>query len=117
VLKIIVKTVLGLLISAFGFFFGFLYLIKIEESFSFLFLLPAAILVIFGIYILMCAGESDATVIKKPDVPLVEKDNTDAELEEIFDKNKKLSSDWAKTVEKRDRLKLLEISGAAEEQE
>jgi len=117
VLKILLKTFLGFLIAASGFFLGFLYLIKIEESYSYLFLIPGIILVIVGIYILMRAGKSDATVVKKPIMPAVSKDNLDAGLEEVFDKNNKLSSQWAKTVEKRDRLKLLEISGAVEEQE
>jgi hypothetical protein len=116
VLKIVLKTFFGLLISVFGFSLVFLYLIKIEENFSFLLLLPAVLLIIVGAYILIKAGKSDVTVIKKPDMPLVKKDNSNAALEEIFDKNNKLSSEWASTVEKRDRLKLLEISGAAEEQ-
>jgi hypothetical protein len=112
-LKVILKTFLGLSISALGFGFGYLYLTKIEESYSLLFLLPAAILVIFGIYILFRAGKSEETVIKKPDMPLNSKEG----LEEVFNKNNQLSSRWAKTVENRDKLKLLQISTNAQEQE
>jgi hypothetical protein len=115
VIKVILKTVLGFLVSILGFSFVFFYLLKIEESYSFLFLLPAAFFIILGGYLLIKAGKSEATIIKKPDVLLASKDNLDAGLEEVFKKNKMLSSQWAKTVEKRDKLKLLEISTAEDE--
>lgn len=114
VLKVILKTFLGLLIAALGFCLAFFYLIKINDGCTPLLLIPAIILIIVGLRLLMRAGESDATVIKKPEMP---KDVAKEGLEDMFNKNSALSSKWAKTVEKRDRLKLLEISGAAEEQE
>jgi hypothetical protein len=116
-LKVILKTFLGLLITALGFCLTFFYLIKIDDGCTPLLLIPAVALIIGGIYLLMRAGKSDVTVIKKPDMPLAAKDASNAGLEEVFNKNNQLSSQWAKTVEKRDKLKMLEISGAVEEQE
>jgi hypothetical protein len=116
VINLILKTFLGFLISILGFSLAFLYLIRMEENYSFLLLLPAVFLIILGAYLLIRTGKSDATVVKKPDMPLT-KDASNMGLEDVFNKNNQLSSKWAKTVEKRDRLKLLEIAGAAEEQE
>ena len=112
-LKVILKTLLGLLISALGFCLAFYYLIEMENGCTFLILIPALILIIFGGYLLIRAGKSEATVIKKPDMS---KDIFKDGLEDVFNKNNQLSSQWAKTVEKRDKLKLLEITGAVEEQ-
>jgi hypothetical protein len=115
VVKIILKTFLGLVVVALGFCLAFFYLIKIDDGWTILLLIPALVLIILGGYLLMRAGKSDATVIKKP-IPLSSKDISREGLEDVFDKNNQLSSQWAKTVEKRDKLKLLQISSAAEEQ-
>jgi len=112
-LKVILKTFLGLLVCVLGFSFGFFYLIKIDDSWAPLLLIPTLLLVIFGGFVLMRAGKSEATVIKKPDLS---KDITKVGLEDVFAKNSELSSKWSKTVEKRDKLKLLQISSAAEDQ-
>jgi len=112
-LSVILKTLLGLLISALGFFLGYFYLSEMEKGCTPLLLVPAFFLICLGVYILIKAGNSEETVIKKSDMSLA-KDK--AGLVDVFNKNNALSSKWAKTVEKRDRLKLLEISGAAEEQ-
>lgn len=81
-----------------------------------LLLIPAIFLIILGGYLLMRAGKSEEMVIKKPDA-LSSEDIAKEGLEEVFNKNNQLSSKWAKTVEKRDKLKLLQISSSAEEQE
>jgi len=117
VVKVILKTLLGLLVCASGFLLVFFYLIKIDDGWTPLLLIPAILLIILGAYILIKAGKSDVTVVKKPDIPLAAKDVSNAGLEAVFNKNSQLSSEWANTVEKRDKLKLLEISSAAEAQE
>jgi hypothetical protein len=116
VLKIILKTFLGLLITGLGFCLAFFYLIKIDDGWTILLLIPALVLIIIGGHLLMRAGKSDATVIKKPDILSSSKDISKEGLAEVFDKNSQLSSKWAKTIEKRDKLKLLQISSAAEDQ-
>jgi len=93
-----------------------LYLIKIEESFKFfVFITGSQLLVIFGIYILMCARESDATVIKKPDVHWLKKTIPMLNWRKYSIKKQKTFFGLGKTSKRR-RLKLLEISGAAAEQ-
>jgi hypothetical protein len=116
VFKIILKTLVGLILTILGFCLGFYYLIEMERGCSVLVLIPAALLIVFGFILLMRAGKSDATVIKKLDIPVVSGDGSEEELKAVFSKNNQLSSRWAKTVENRDKLKLLQISSAAEEQ-
>lgn len=112
-LKIIAKTFLGLILSGTGFFLAFYYLIEMENGMTFLILIPAIVLIIVGAYLLLRAGKSDATVTKK--LNIVNKVSKDG-LVNVLNKNSELTSEWAKTVEKRDRLKLLQISSAEEEQ-
>ncbi len=112
-IKVISKTFLGLFIAGLGFYLAIFYLTEMDKGLTPLILAPSVLLIILGVYLLMRAGKSDETIVKKPDLPknaTVKEDLADTLL-----KNSELSSKWAKTVEKRDRLKLLEISAASEE--
>ena len=109
-IKVIAKTSLGLLLCASGFYLGYLYLANNYTAFL---LIPVVLIILAGFYVLMRAGKSDVTVVKKP---VIKETSTNKEsLTDTLLKNNELSSKWAKTVEKRDRLKLLEISAASEE--
>lgn len=112
-IKVISKTFLGLLISGLGFYLAYFYLTEMDKGLTPLILIPSGFLIILGVYLLIRAGKSDVTIVKKPD--LNESSTVKKGLADTLIKNNELSSKWAKTVEKRDRLKLLEISAASEE--
>jgi hypothetical protein len=61
----------------------------------------------------MRAGKSDATVFTRLKNFRKSKMSDSAVLEQVLEKNNNLSDEWGKTIEKRDKLKMLEISTAA----
>jgi hypothetical protein len=115
-LKVILKTLLGLLVTGFGFFLAYFYITEAEKGLNALIIIPSIILICVGVYLLIRAGKSDATVIQKAKLQEDAVKRDKAGLEAMLKKNNDLSSQWSKTVDKRDRLKLLEISAAAAEE-
>lgn len=106
------QTVLGLILSISGIQLAYAYVKGLDQNANILLLFLAIILIGIGAYFLMRAGKSDASVFKKLKNFGAGKQNQ-ASLEQVLEKNNQLSNEWAKTVEKRDRLKMLEISTAA----
>ena len=108
------KTALGFLICVAGFYIAYLGIKQLEnDSFPILLGLSLPVLVV-GAFLLIRAGKTDDAVIKKPKIE-VESPQDKAGLAEVLKKNNNLTTEYAKTVEKRDRLRLLEISSSAEE--
>lgn len=115
--KVILGTLFGILISFGGFYAAYIYLDGIENGSSPFLLLLSALLVGGGVYILLRAGKSNASVIVKVDKTKSGAVNSqETGFESMLEKNKKLSEDWSKTVEHRDRLKLLQMSANVKEQ-
>ena len=114
---IFIRTILGLLSAFSGASLAFAYLIGIDQNISILLLLISIPLIVVGIYLLFKAGKSDVTVVKMPDKTTSEvaENKKKAGLAEILLKNNQTTAKWAKTVEKRDRLKMLEISSNDED--
>jgi hypothetical protein len=114
-IKIIFSTIAGLFITTSGFYISYLYLRSLEETTSPLLLILSLPLIAFGIFLLIIAGKSNASIAMAPDkdaenLPIPEGDS----LKQVLEQNNAMVDDWANTVSKRDKLKLLEISAAAE---
>jgi hypothetical protein len=106
--KVLLWTFLGFLLLVPGVFLAFLYLQGVEKGAS-LFLLIAGILLSGGgVFMLYKAGTQDTNKIKFADaVP--------SEDSSILSKNNEMISEWNKTNEARDRLKILQASATPEE--
>ena len=111
---ILLQTIIGLALSISGIQTIYIYITGLDKGTSILLLLLALALIAVGVYFLMRAGKSDASVFTR--LKNFRKNKTvDAQtLAQTLEKNNELTSKWSKTVEKRDKLKMLEISTAAQ---
>jgi hypothetical protein len=113
--RVIFETISGLLMVILGFYLAFIYLYGMEEGSSPWLLFPSIFLIIIGLYLLIRAGKSEDTVVLKKDLDKPSNNVGKKEgLESIIQRNNELSAEWAKTIETRDRMKLLEISASAQ---
>jgi hypothetical protein len=110
---VLLKTALGLILSASGIQTIYMYVQGLDKGTSIFLLVLAIILIGAGVYFLMKAGKSDATVFTRLKNFRKKKIDGSEVLEQALEKNSKLTEKWGKTIEKRDRLKMLEISTAA----
>ena len=110
-LKIILMTIMGLCITLIGFYIAFFYVTGIDQGRSPWLLLLTPIFVAIGVYLLLQAGKLDDSVVAKAKIDKSEKKVSVS----ILERNNKLSDEWSKTVDARDRLKLLEMSAKAKE--
>jgi hypothetical protein len=110
---VLLRTILGLLFTASGIQTIYIYVSGLDKGSSILLLIFALVLIGIGIYFLTKAGKSDATVFVKLKNFRKKRVDEVQVLEQALEKNTQLTKKWGKTVEKRDRLKMLEISTAA----
>jgi len=110
---VFLRTVLGLLFSVSGIQAIYVYISGLDKGASILILILALFLIGIGVYFLTKAGKSDATVFTKLNNFRKKRVDETQVLEQALEKNNQLTEKWGKTVEKRDRLKMLEISTAA----
>lgn len=111
---ILLQTALGLLLSVSGIQTIYMYVEGLNNGASILLLLLAIVLIAAGVYFLMRAGKSDASVFTRIKIFRKNKSVDAQSLAQTLEKNNELTSEWSKTVEKRDKLKMLEISTAAQ---
>ena len=103
---IISQVFIGLLLASSGFYLAYYYVVGIDSGRSPLLLVLSLILIGVGVYYLLRAGKSDDTVTVK-----VKKTSSVKGNAKNFNRNNDLVKQWKKTMEQRDRLKLLEMSG------
>lgn len=114
--KVILGALLGIIIVNSGVYAGYVYLSGLDNGNN-LFLLAAAVLLTgIGVFILLKAGKSNALVVKKMDnANTASLNNKSSSFENILNKNNELSEKWSKSVENRDRLKMLQMAGEIKE--
>ena len=110
---VFLQTFLGLLLSVSGIQTIYVYVSGLDKGTSIFLLLLAFLLIGVGVYFLTKAGKSDATVFTRLKNFRKKKMDDSVALEQVLEKNNQLSQEWGKTIEKRDKLKMLEISTAA----
>jgi len=110
---IVFQTLVGLILSASGIQTIYIYVTGLDKGTSILLLLLALILIGVGVYLLMRAGKSDASVFTRLKNLRGANVNDDQAMAQTLEKNNQLTKEWSKTVEKRDKLKMLEVSTAA----
>lgn len=117
-LKVILKTFLGLALLAIGVYMFFVFLEGITDGGNYLLFTVSVAIVAFAMLILSRAGKSNATVTKKnlyADGILSGKVQDDKKgLKNTLEKNNALTSTWEKTSEARTRLKILGAAADAQ---
>ncbi len=110
--KIILFAFLGIVLLIAGVYMSYVYVIGIDTGANILLLILALVFLASGVYLLISSGKSDITVLNKGNGKKL--DLNVNSFEASLEKNNQLTSKWAKTVEKRDRMKMLEITTAAQ---
>jgi hypothetical protein len=113
-LKLILRGLFAFLVVLLGFcFFYIAYRNISEKEESILFIICGVIFLAIGLFLFFKLSKLIAFFVKPNNC----NDLDDKEgLEETLEKNNVISSRWSKIIEKRDKLKMLEIAAAAEEE-
>jgi len=115
IIKIILKTLLGLAVSLAGLYLAYYYVSNLDTS-SFLIIIFSLVLIIVGIALLLRIGKSGETIMANFQRTNLNENKSESENKENFiEKNARISNEWVKSVEKKDKLRTLEIAAAAEE--
>lgn len=108
--KVLLGTFLGFSLFGAGLYVGYLTIGSIREGGSPLFILGSVILCAAGMFLLYKAGRMDT--FKSKIAPL----HTNASGKSMLERNQETIKEWNDTNDKRDKLKMLEAAGAAEEE-
>lgn len=117
-LRVILFTLAGLALLFAGLYITFGFIRNIVDGGNIWLLLLSLPLTGLGAFILLRAGKSEATVTKKNlyEPTILDGKVADAQkgLESTLEKNAAMTSDFAKTNDARNRLKLLQAAGEAQ---
>ena len=115
-MQIVLQSILGVILSIGGVYLMYLYLTTINSSSNIVLLIGSLALLGVAVFLFIRAGKSDKMFISKmpPIKPLEDPDANAPSLESRLQKNSAMLGDWKKTNETKDRLRMLEISAAAE---
>lgn len=114
-LRIIFQTLAGLILLVLGCFLAYLYLQELAETNKWWLFVIGICLATGGVFFLFRAGKSDATVVSNNKFQQVAEEKKGLETKLL--KNNKLMSEWSKTEEARDRLRMLELSASADKEQ
>ncbi len=109
--KIILGSLLGLFLLGGGLVVGYIGILGMRDGGNPILLLLGLLLFCVGMFVLYKAGRIDAFKSKIAETPIGAKPKG----ESILEKNSKIVNEWNETNNKRDKLKMLEAAGAAEE--
>jgi hypothetical protein len=116
-IKAFALTLFSFVLAAAGFYLGFLYLAGEEGGGKPILLIGSLPLIIVGIWLLLRSSKTNALLGLKDEVvtELAVPINGD-KLENVIQKQNKIVEEWMKQSEDKDKLKILEIAAAAEEE-
>lgn len=109
--KVLIGTMAGFLLFGAGLYAGYLAIESIKNGGSSLFILGSVLLCGGGMFVLYKAGRMDTFKSKIAPLETAQKPAEKTMLE----KNNEIIKEWNDTNDKRDKLKMLEAAGAAEE--
>lgn len=115
-LRVLSQTLLGLILLAAGGYLSFVFLKGLADSSGTWAIFCAIPILVSAIFLLLRAGKSDATVMKKTKIPqLGENQDTESEgFSKQIEKHNEMLEEWDQTNEKRDRLHMLSLSEDAD---
>jgi hypothetical protein len=109
-LKVLLFTFIGLASTGSGVFLSYL---SINKPFL---LIPSVPLLIIGIFLIIKASRKNEQLLINEDTsPLLPPQNFD-NFKNIAEKNNQIVHEWIKESENKDKLKILEIAAAVEEE-
>lgn len=115
-LKVIWQMLLGFVLINGGFYLAFMYIKGDPQGFGQILILGVIIPIAAGIFFILQAAKADDNVVSRRDKSIKGIVLPDSEtLSKILDKNAGIISQWAKTNETKDKLKMMQT--AAKEQE
>lgn len=111
-IKAVIEFILGIFFSSVAFLLTFRYINGLDKESGNFLLIPAGVLFVVGIILLVVAAKKqEAIMIERNDV----KPKTQSgQKVHILQRNNTFVKDWKKTMDQRDRLKLLEMSAPDE---
>lgn len=106
-------TLLGIIGLGAGVFCMFLFVTSIDAGGSVVLLLASLVTIGAAVYCFLIAGKSDALVVTKENItpPTV----APTQAQGTLDKQNELASKWNKTMDNRDKMKMLNIAAKASE--
>src|SRR6266403_1436119 len=110
--KVLLQTLLGIVLLIGGFFLAYFGFLGINDGQAW-FLIPAILIVGASSFLLFRAGKSDDSVVHKAKHNLEALSTDKPGLETTLEKNNSFDSEWGKTTEARNRLKMLQLSADA----
>jgi len=110
--KVLLETLLGIALLIGGVFLAYFGFVGINDGQAW-FLIPAILIIGASSYLLFRVGKSDVSVVHKAKHNLEELSADKPGLESTLEKNNAIDSEWGKTTEARNRLKMLELSADA----
>jgi len=106
-------TLVGLVCGAIGIFTGYFFLKSINGGANIIFLIVSLVFIVASIVCLYLA-----TNPRKPKLaPIVDQEKVNQQTANMIDQNNTVLTQWNKTNETRDRLKILKIAGVENEEE
>ncbi len=108
-LRVMSQTLLGLILLATGGYLSFVFLKGLADSSGTWAILCAIPILVSGILLLLRAGKSDATVIKKTKIPQLG-GSEESGLAGQVKKQNEMIEEWSETNNSRDRLHMLSLS-------
>jgi hypothetical protein len=102
---IVSQVFIGLLLASSGIYLAYYYVVGIDAGRSPLLLFLSLIITGVGVYYIHRAANSDTVTVKVKKTPAAKGEA------KSLKRNNDLVKQWKKTMEQRDRLKLLEMSG------
>lgn len=112
--KILTEIILGFLCILLGMYVGYIYLSGLTNGGNLLLFCLSIVFIGIGIFFLIRSGKSDDTVIAKPDITTSINDDVTVQSNSLLKRNSDLISQWRKTDEQKNRLKILQISATDE---
>src|SRR5258708_8429932 len=108
-LKVISQTFLGILFALGGIYVLYLYIISINTGANLLFLILSLLLIGGGVFLFIKASKSESAVDSK--IPLIKpSDKSDIKAESLLAKNNAMFSEWNKTNDTKENLKIFQLS-------
>ncbi len=118
-LRVFLLTLLGLLCAGAGIYLGYNFLLSLRTTAQPLLLIASLILSVGGLTLLIKMSRLNESMILRTfdnDIPTELAPSPFVDKTESFiDRNNKIVSDWIRESDKRDKMKILEIAAAAQE--
>ena len=114
-MQIILQAILGSILSVGGVYVMYLYITTINANNNIFLLIGSIVLLSVAVFLFIRAGKSDKMFMSKmPPIKPLEDAPESATLADRLQKNNEMMGEWKKTNQTKDRLRMLEMSAAAE---